>query len=194
MSIVVAVRKQDRTVIAADSLTVFGEAQQLPPANSMTPKVRRVGDSFVGAAGWAIYDCILENFLAGRPEPSLRDEPSIFAFFLELWHALHDRYPFVNDQAQGKDTPFGDLDSSFLIANAHGMFKVSHDLDVFRFNQYYAIGSGAEYAMGAMSVLYEQADDAEEIARRAVGAATLFDVHCGGETHLHQIRPERVPA
>ncbi|MHC5002938.1 MAG: hypothetical protein ACYTJ0_07430 [Planctomycetota bacterium] len=187
MSVVVVVSKQGRTVMAADSLTVFGDAQQLPPANAVTRKIRRVGDSLVGSAGWAIYDCILDHFLAGRPAPELRDEQAIFGFFLALWHALHERYPFVNDQAQNKDSPFGDLDSSFLIANEQGMFKVSNDLDVFRFNQYYAIGSGGEYALGAMHALYDEPAAADEIAQRAVRGAIVFDVHCGGEIHLEQV-------
>ena len=110
------------------------------------------------------------------------DERLIFAFFVELWKVMHDRYTLVNDQAQSKDSPFGDLDSSFLIANRNGIFKVSPDMDVSRFDQYFAIGSGAEYALGAMHSVYDALDDADEIARRGVETAGAFDVYCGGET------------
>ena len=181
MSIVVAVRKNGRTVMAADSLTSFGDSQRIPSANSTTAKVQRVGGSLLGSTGWAIYDNILDSFLATRPGPDLSFERPIFEFFLELWRALHERYTFVNDQSQGKDSPFGDLDSSFLIGSPKGIYKVSHDLDVCRFEQYYAIGSGSEYALGAMYSLYDQNLNADEIARRAVHTAMQFDVHCGGE-------------
>ena len=95
--------------------------------------------------------------------------------------ALHKRYPFVNDQAQSRDSPFGDLDSSFLIANAAGIFKVSHDMDVCSFQQYYAIGTGADYALGAFLNLYDTDLETEVVARRAVETAVQFDVHCGGD-------------
>ena len=64
MSIIVAVRKNDRIIMAADSLTTFGESQRVPPANVTTEKIRRVGSSLVGGSGWGIYDRILDAFLA----------------------------------------------------------------------------------------------------------------------------------
>ena len=123
-----------------------------------------------------------------RAVPELDAEMSIFAFFLDVWKALHDGYPFVNDQPQTRDTPFGDLDSTFIVANASGIYKISHDMDVCRFRQYFAIGSGAEYALGALHVLYETHDDAAEIARTAVHTTCQFDVHCGGEIDVLEVQ------
>lgn len=184
MSIVVAVTRNDRTVLAADTLTCFGDTQCVPGSNAATTKLRTIGDVIVGASGWAVYDLILDNHLADQPRPALRNAREIFSFFLGLWKALHEKYPFVNDQSQGKDSPFGDLDSSFLIGSDEGIFKVSHDLDVCRFDHYYAIGTGGDYALGALHALYDRIDDAETLAREAVAAAICFDVHCGGEVTL----------
>ncbi|MHC5024213.1 MAG: Ntn hydrolase family protein [Planctomycetota bacterium] len=182
MSIIVAVTKNDCTAMAADSLTCFGDDHCVPSENARTSKIRRLGDSIVGSAGWAVYDRILSDFLADREGPlDLSSESAIFTFLMDLWAALHKRYSFVNDQAQSRDSPFGDLDSSFLIANACGIFKVSHDMDVCSFRQYYAIGTGADYALGAMLNLHDGDADAETLACRAVETATQFDVHCGGE-------------
>jgi ATP-dependent protease HslVU (ClpYQ) peptidase subunit len=189
MSVVVAVTKNHSTILAADSLTLFGSSQRMPAANSSTTKVRRIGSALLGATGWGIYDNILDNFLVEHPPPTFGSESEIFAFFLELWRALHDRYSFVNDQCHDKDSPFGDLDSTFLIGTGEGIFKVSHDMDVARFKQYYAIGSGSEYALGAMHQLYDQSLDAAEIARRAVRTAIEFDVNCGGEVTEHALTP-----
>lgn len=180
MTIVVAVTKDHRTVMAADSLTCFGDSRQIPPDNASTSKIRRIGDALVGSAGWAVYDRILDHWLDENDPPDLSDDRAIFAFFLDFWKALHDRYPFVNDQSQGKDSPFGDLDSSFLIASAGGLYKVSHDMDVCRFEQYYAIGSGSEYALGSMYSTWDELD-ADGIADVAVRAAISYDVQCGGE-------------
>jgi ATP-dependent protease HslVU (ClpYQ) peptidase subunit len=187
MSIIVAVRKHDQIVMAADTLTCFGDAQRIPASNATTPKLQRLGDALVGASGWGVYDRILDAHLAERPVPDLGSERAIFAFFLDLWRALHDRFNFVNDQAQSKDSPFGDLDSSFLVASRAGMFKVSSDLDVSRFERYYAIGSGAEYALGAMHACYDDLPTAEDIARRGVEAAIAFDVYCDGEITVEAV-------
>ncbi|MCA9296899.1 MAG: hypothetical protein KC983_10280 [Phycisphaerales bacterium] len=184
MSIVVAIRKNDRTVLAADSLTVFGDGETMSAANSSSRKIARLGSSVVGAAGWGVYDDILAHFLKDRAEPDFSSSANIFEFFLELWKALHETYPFVNDQAGGKDSPFGDLDSTFLIGNATGIYKVANDLGVTPFNAYYAVGSGSEYALGAIQAMYDMDLDAATIARKAVEAACTFDVHCGGEVDV----------
>lgn len=180
MSIIVAVHKNDRIVMAADSLTVFGDSEQVPQANSRSIKIGRIGNAIIGSAGWAIYDDVLRDHLAQNPAPDLSSHQAIFAFFLDLWRVLHERYTFVNDQAGNRDSPFGDLDTSFLIASPGGIFKVSSDLGVTAFNRFYAIGSGTEFALGAFHALYEHNDDLEEIATIAVEAAISMDVHCGG--------------
>ncbi|MBT8486320.1 MAG: hypothetical protein HKO59_01485 [Phycisphaerales bacterium] len=187
MSIVVAISKNDRIVIASDSLTSFSDDLCVPAANSATSKIRTLGDALLGASGWAVYDRILDDYLATAETPRLDDESAIFAFFLDLWKALHDRYPFVNDQAGSRETPFGDLDSTFLIAAPRGIYKVSNDMDVCRFRQYYAIGSGAPYAFGALHTLYETELPPDEIARRAVATANAFDPYCGGQIVVREV-------
>lgn len=184
MSIVVAVRKNDRIVMAADTLTCFGEHTMVPAANSRTAKIYRFGETILGATGWAVYDDILHDYVTRKQMPDLSGKPAIFTFFVHLWRELHDTYPFVNDQAQSKDSPFGDLDTTFLFANGTGIFKVSTDMCVTEFQQYYAIGSGSEYALGALYNLYDALDDPGEIARHAVHTACQFDVHCGGEIEV----------
>ena len=190
MSIIVAVRKNGRTVLAADTLTSFSDDLLIPSENAATLKVRRIGGALLGSAGWAIYDRILDDFLERQADIRFDDEASIFSTFLELWKALHERYPFVNDQAQSRDSPFGDLDSAFLIANQSGIFKVSHDMDVCRFNQYFAIGSGSDYAIGALHHLYTTSADAVACASGAVATAVAFDAYCGGSTTVLEVEAE----
>lgn len=184
MSIITAVIKDDRIAVAADSLVMFGDSERMPIEIATTKKIWRLGDVIMGGAGWALYDDILRDHMRTQPTPALSDEIGIFSFFNEFWKALHERYSLVNDQASGKDTPFGDLDSTFLIVNRNGIFKVSSDMGVTRLNRYYAIGSGSDYAMGAMRVLYDDTSgDASFIATRAVEIAIDFDISCGGPVH-----------
>ena len=69
---------------------------------------------------------------------------------------------------------------SFLVANPQGVFYVAPNLGVTRFEQYYAIGSGADYSLGAVYQLYGNELNAHEIARTAVETAMAFNVNCGG--------------
>lgn len=187
MSVIVAIRKEHRVVMAADTLTSFGDSEAMPQVNARTSKVGRIGDSLIGGAGWAVYDDILNDFLSTRPTPDLSSSRKIFSFFLDFWRALHDHYTFVNDQAASANSPFGDLDSTFLIANAGGIFTVASDLGVTPLNQYYAIGSGGEYAIGVIYTLYDRVDDIAEIATDAVNSAIAMNLQCGGTVDVLQL-------
>jgi ATP-dependent HslUV protease subunit HslV len=180
MSIVVAMHRDGRTVMGADTLTVFGDSECVPAENNSSIKCFRLGNSIFGGTGWALYDDILIDYLADKPDPDLTTSAAIFAFFMDFWRALRERYTLVNEQAANRDAPFGDLDSSFLIANRGGIFKISSDMGITRFNHYYAIGSGAEFALGALHVLRSQPGSLENLVRQAVETAMTFDLNSGG--------------
>ena len=65
--------------------------------------------------------------------------------------------------------------------------------DVDEYTRFWAIGSGQEYALGAMYAVYEQMDDAEEIAKIGVAAGCEFDDGSGLPCTLYsiQLRPEK---
>lgn len=187
MSIVVAVTKGGRTAVAADSLYLTGSHRDVSADLAGRSKVRRVGGSLIGLAGWSVYQNIFGHYVAKQRVPALKDEAAIFAFFLKFWKVLREQYPFVKDQPEGADTPFSDLDSSFLIANRWGLFDVHGNLTVWRHKEHCAIGSGALYAFGALHVLYPQLNSAKEIARQAVEAAIRFDDGCGGPIEVLEV-------
>jgi len=186
MSIAVAVTKGGKTVIAADSMSVFGD-RKMPIANHRASKIMRVGNSHVAMAGWGLYENVLADFVPRQRKSSLANERDIFAFFMKLWGELPERYSLVNEQSHPDDeSPFGDMDSSFLIANRQGIFHVAGNLSVTRFEQYYAIGSGADYALGTLHTLYGGKLDAEALSKRGCETAITFDVSCGGEIDVYK--------
>lgn len=180
MSIVVAVRKRGRTVVAADSLYLTGSHKDYADSLVGRSKVSRLGGSLLGLTGWSVYQNIFESYVAKRRIPVLKSEQVIFEFFLKFWKALREHYPFVKDQREGADSPFSDLDSSFLIANRHGIFDVHGNMTVWQHDHFCAIGSGSPYAFGALHVLYDQSRSARQIATGAVEAAIKYDDGCGG--------------
>lgn len=187
MSIVVAVAKDRHIAVASDTQINFGDLI-VPPGNHRALKIRKVGQSYVAITGWAIYENIFNDFVDPAKPPSLAGEREIYRFFLRLWKALHQKYGFVNDQCEEQRSPFGDLAASFLIVNRNGIFSVSSDMSVTRFERYYAIGAGNDFALGALHGLYEEPYPAEVLARRAVAAAIAFNPYCGGEIEVHRVR------
>jgi ATP-dependent HslUV protease subunit HslV len=191
MSIVVAVRKGNETILAADTQSNFGSLK-VPLANHRAAKICRVGGAYLATTGWGLYENILDDFLARRRSVSLKDKKSIFSFFLLLWKDLHERYSLVRDQAEDEDhSPFGDLDARFLIINSGGIYCVSSDMSITEFNHYFAIGSGGDFAKGAVHALYDSGLTAAELASRAVETAIAFSSDCGGEIEVVRIPNRR---
>lgn len=188
MSIVTALRRDGTITMAADTLALFGEGMVIPGSNASVSKMLRIGDAIVGGTGWAVYDDILDHFLAIAGPPPLNTRREIYAFFLEFWKALRETYSLVNEQSASKETPFGDLDATFLIASEGGLFKVSSDLGVTEFKQHHAIGSGSEYALGAMHVLVDSEADDSDVVRGACEAAIAMDASCGGEVEVLRVQ------
>ena len=187
MSVIVAVRKGAQIVIAADSQDNFGDLRP-PPDNHEAIKLREVGDAVLGSSGWALYDDIFAHYLARR-RVSLANRTAVFDFFVKFWKDLRKNYSFVNDQpGKETETPFANLDASFLVASPGGIFLISSNMSVSEFRQYYAIGSGSDYAIGAAHALYEDQKDPGLIADRAVRAAMAYDNSCGGRITSHTVK------
>lgn len=188
MSIAVAVRRDTTVALATDSMIHFG-GEKVPTWNLADPKMRRVGQAWVAATGWTLYSNILDDWLDGRKRmPSLTTSAAVFRFFNDLWKRLHERYSFVRDQPDDHDSPFGDLDSTFLVVSPGGVFHVASDLSVTRFEHYFAIGSGAPVALGAIHALWDTDADAAALARAGVDAAMTHDLYCGGPINEVSVR------
>jgi ATP-dependent protease HslVU (ClpYQ) peptidase subunit len=187
MSIALAIEKNGELIVAADTLTSFGHTK-VPPVLHAADKVRRVGANLLATTGWGLYENILDDVIARRKNLKLGSREQIFEFFLRLWNDLHKKYSFVNDQIDEKEAgPFGNLDSTFIIAGRSGIYYVGPDMSVTQVKHYFAIGSGAQFALGALHALHGSKLGAEEIARRAVESAIAFDTYCGGEVQIHRI-------
>ena len=187
MTVAVAVRKGSRTIVAADTLVHFG-GQRHDPRNARFHKIQPAGDSLIAWAGWALYAEMLDAHLAEHTAPPLRTETEVYAFFVDFWRSMLQDYS-LQRQAARRDgrTPFVELDSVFIVANDSGIFRIAADMDVTRFEQYAAIGSGSEYALGALRVLYDDLDDPEVIAIRAVEVGIACDIYCDGPIDVVEV-------
>lgn len=179
MSTIVVVKKAGKVCIAADSMTSFGDLSMGATYEKVYDKIQKYKDSFFGIVGSAAHALVMESALKesalkeNEIEVDLSTRENIFESFRALHPVLKDKY-FLNSKDEDED-PYEATHIDALIANQNGIFGVYSLREVSEFNKFWAIGSGSEYALGAMFAVYDQLDSAEEIARIGVTAGAEFN-------------------
>ena len=186
MSIVVVVKKNNKAVIAADTLYGFGSTNLSQKYISKESKILPFENSFVGTVGAPAHDVVLRDlFETHRREISLNSKDEIFAAYLKMHKILKDDYFLKTEEEDNKEYESSQI--AGLIANQYGIFGMYTLREVFEFDRFWAIGSGTEFALGAMFAVYEQFEDAAKIAETGVLAACEFNDACGLPLEIHQI-------
>jgi len=185
MTTIVVVRKGDSAVIAADRLTTFGTTRLAPAYDRSPEKITRHADSFIGVAGSAAHQLVLENLLE-RSELDFRGKAAIYESFRKLHPLLKDEH-FLNPKEEDDD-PYESSQMTCMIANPWGIFAVYSMREVFEFDRFWSIGSGRDFALGAMFALWDGEADAAAIARAGIEAGAEFDTGTAGPVTLHQVR------
>jgi len=77
----------------------------------------------------------------------------------------------------GSEIPEGIMDCmvTALIANASGIFGVYSMREVFEYTKFWAVGSGREFALGAMNSQYQRMRSATAVATAGIEAGAMFD-------------------
>ena len=185
MTTIVVVRKGDSAVIAADSLTTFGTTRLAPAYDRSPEKIVPYRDSFIGVAGSAAHQLVLENILKRNPSLDLHGKAAIYESFRRLHPILKDE-TFLNPKEE-EDDPYESSQMTVMIANPSGIFAVYSMREVFEFDRFWAIGSGRDFALGAMFVLYDQAKDVASVATAAIHAGAEFDTGTSEPVHIHEV-------
>lgn len=163
MSVIAARVLGGKIEIAADTQVTSGSQRAFGYR-----KLHQVGSSIMGWSGDCSYGMALKHYLRNGPALTLHDGVGVFGFLRDFRASLQDKY-------QHGDAPsdyFLQLGMTILVASPGGLFRVSTCLSVHQYLRCIAIGSGGEYALGAM----EMGASAEE----AVAAACAWDTGCGG--------------
>ncbi len=174
MSTVVVVRKGSSVCIAADSLTSFGDLRMGADYEAGHDKILSHGNSYLGIVGSAAHHLVMESILQqDEVKVDFSSRLAVFETFRSLHPVFKDRY-FLNTKDEDDD-PYESTQIDALIACPHGIFGVHSLREVCEYKKFWAIGSGSEYALGAMYAVYERLDSAEEIARVGVMAGAEFN-------------------
>ena len=172
MTTIVVVRKNGRIAIGADALVTFGETR-LPGAYEANDKIIQVGDSYVGLAGTTAHFEVFRRVLAGMDTPRLHSRHEVFETFLRAHQVLKEQY-FLNPK-EDEDDPYESSQITALIANPSGIYGVYSYREVFSFDRFWGIGSGRNFALGAMYAAYDRTASARRIAEIGVKAGAEFD-------------------
>jgi len=185
MTTIVAVRKNGIVAIAADTLTTFGNTRLPAHMDCSHDKILHIGDSRIGVCGSAAHHLVLASLLGKLPDVQLNSKEAIFETFRKLHPVLKEEC-FLNPKEDEED-PYESSQITALIINASGLYGIFSMREVFEYSQFWAIGSGHEYALGAMQYAYSRLDNATDIARAGVDAGIAFDKNSGAPITLYTV-------
>ncbi len=178
MTTVVVTRKAGMVAMAADTLVTFGDTRlgHRFESNSKIFKVQAAGGpTLIGMAGTVAHFPVLRKAMAvlSKAELQLHGKDEIFDTFTRLHPTLKDNY-FLQTKEEDND-PYESSQYSVLLANASGIYGLYSYREVFEFKEFWAIGSGRNFALGAMHAGAAKAKSARELALLGVHASCEFD-------------------
>ena len=175
MSTIVAVVKNNIACIAADSLTSFGDTRQPAEFVADSEKILTVGEAtYIGIVGSAAHHLVVQSLMQHHADKiDFSDRAQIFESMRRVHPILKEEY-FLNSKDDDDDS-YESSRVDALIVNRSGIFGLYSLREVDQYSRFWAVGSGAEFALGAMSVAYDLLDDAEAVARAGIEAGACFD-------------------
>jgi ATP-dependent HslUV protease, peptidase subunit HslV len=191
MTTVVVVKKAGQVAIASDSLVTFGDTR-LGPRFEANEKIFKVpgagGDSLVATAGTVAHFPALRKSLLALPKDELKlhSKDEVYDTFLQLHPVLKEKF-FLQTKEEDAD-PYESMQFSVLIANSAGIFGLYSYREVFEFQTFWGIGSGRNFALGAMNAVYGRAKSAREVALAGIEAGNEFDKNSGGAPRVFTMK------
>jgi ATP-dependent HslUV protease, peptidase subunit HslV len=189
MTTLVVVRKGTTAVIAADSLTTFGDTRLVAAFDKSPDKIVRYHGTFIGLCGSAAHQLVFENMLAKQEGLDFSSKEAIFETFRKLHPILKENH-FLNPKEDDED-PYESTQITALIANSSGIFGVYSMREVFEFSKFWAAGSGREFALGGMLTNYDRMDSAKEIAKSAIETGSHFDKNSSLPMTVYEVQIEK---
>lgn len=182
MSVVVVRKLSDRIEIGADHQQTNGWRKEIydkkmPDGRFQTCKLEQIEDDFIiGHVGYSRNFYFMRRFLE-TTKPACEDESAFTALYQEFL-----------DYA-GKQVRNGDIttasDSRFLVVYGSSVYILS-DYRAEEIFDYYALGSGEEYAFGVLYAL-DVAGQADMGVELAVRAACRHDLYCHEPVTVYSI-------
>lgn len=191
MTTVVVVKKGGQVAIAADTLVTFGDTRlshRFEPNSKLFKVDTLAGVSYVGIAGTVAHFPVLRKAMLALPKDQLKlgSKDEVFDTFTKLHPLLKETF-FLQTKEEDND-PYESSQFSVVIANATGIYGLYSYREVFEFNEFWGIGSGRSFALGAMYAAWDKAKTAREVAIMGVHAGCEFDKSTGGPVEVFTVK------
>ncbi len=191
MTTVVVTRKNGQVAIAADTLVTFGDTRlsHRYEGNSKIFKLNTVtGTSYIGMAGTVAHFPVLRNAMTSLDPQKLKlgSKDEVFETFTKLHPFLKDTF-FLQTKEEDND-PYESSQFSVLIANGTGIYGLYSYREVFEFKEFWGIGSGRSFALGAMYASWDKAKTAKELATVGVNAGCEYDRNSAGPVEVFTLK------
>lgn len=192
MTTVVAIRKGQRLCIASDTLALFGSRKETAQKHVYdNGKIIQIGPNFVGMTGHSSWELILKHYFFKKNSiQEWQTVDQIFEIFSVLHRHLKEIY-FLH-LSYSRYEPLESSNFGILIMNRYGIFEIDYLKVVRQHSRFSAIGTGEEYALGAIEALYNKTEDPEELAKIGIEAAAQFDRKTGLPLITHCIDLEQL--
>ncbi|HEY6895634.1 MAG TPA: hypothetical protein VI279_00095 [Rhodocyclaceae bacterium] len=185
MTTITVVKKGHEVAIASDALTTFGDTRLGRSYKGEHDKILNLADSWVGVCGSSAHHLVLISAIAQLQDVKLGSRMEVYETFRRL-HPILKEHAYLNPKEDDGD-PYESSQITALIANNSGIYGVFSLREVFEFDRFWGIGSGRNYALGAMHALYDGPGSASDIARAGVMAGIEFDTSSGGPVVVHSV-------
>ena len=188
MTTLVAVRKNDEIAIAADSLTTFGDTRLSAQYDRSSEKIIHYKGTYIGLCGSAAHQLVFQSLLTKHSDLDFSDKAAIFETFRKLHPILKEQH-FLNPKEE-EDDPYESSQMTVMVANPTGIYAVYSMREVFEFDRFWAIGSGRDFALGAMFTVFDKSKSAVAVAQAGIAAGAEFDTGTSTPVTLHEVRLE----
>lgn len=191
MTTLVIVKKNGQVAIAADTLVTFGDTR-LSGRFESNSKIFKVdtpaGGTYIGMAGTVAHFPVLRKALGAMPKDQLRlgSKDEVFDTFTRLHPYLKDNF-FLQTKEDDSD-PYESSQFSVVVANATGIYGLYSYREIFEFKEFWGIGSGRSFALGAMHSVWDKAKTAREVAIAGIDAGCEFDKNSAGPVEAYTMK------
>ena len=179
MTVLTIVRKNNKVCIAADTTICLNNNLVSADMNQRNDKIFKFKDTYFAYTGNTQSSIMVKHALDKHGQNlSFSGFTNIYESLMSLHQILKDHYFSKTDNANANQ-PVEDTHINFLIANPSGIYQLLGDRFVGEIATYWAAGSGAKHALGAMHATYDSLQDPSEIAIKGIHAGCQFDNYCG---------------
>lgn len=189
MTTIVAVKKNGMVAIAADSLTTFGDTRLGRQYKGEHDKIIEIGGSYIGLCGSSAHHLVLSALLPKLEDIKLGSRMEVYETFRRL-HPVLKEQGYLNPK-EDEDDPYESSQITALIVNSSGIYGVYSYREVFDYDRFWGIGSGRNFALGAMFAAYDRCKTAADVAKIGVMAGAEFDTATQGPIVLHTVKLAR---